>query len=162
MLSVSFIPLILANWRTPLRVRLTAFFLSVILSTLAHAQSAPGNAWDRFHAAIVKADRAAAASLLAADVQIFESGFVERSRDEYLSHHFEEDTKFAIGVSRRVLKRGEQMAENMALIMEETETSGTYEGKPIKLIGTETAVLRQNGENWQIVHIHWSSRKPKQ
>jgi hypothetical protein len=49
----------------------------------------------------------------------------------------------------------------MALILEETESNGIYEGQPIKLIGTETAVLRLNGENWQIVHIHWSSRKPK-
>jgi ketosteroid isomerase-like protein len=145
-----------------LRSRLTAFFLLAILSTFAHAQSGPGNAWDGFHAAIVKADRAAAASVLAADVQIFESGFVEHSRDEYLSHHFEEDAKFAKTVTRKVLKRGEQVAGDMALIMEESETSGNYEGKPIKLIGTETAVLRQHGGNWQIVHIHWSSRKPRQ
>lgn len=141
--------------------RLNAFFLLAILSTLAHAQSAPGNAWDGFHAAIVKSDRAAATSALAADVQIFESGFVERSRDEYLSHHFEEDAKFAKTVTRKVLKHGEQVAGDMALIMEESETSGTYDGKPIRLIGTETAVLRLNGGNWQIVHIHWSSRKPK-
>jgi hypothetical protein len=50
----------------------------------------------------------------------------------------------------------------MALILEETESVGSYEGQPFKLIGTETAVLRLNGGNWQIVHIHWSSRKPKQ
>lgn len=144
-----------------MRSRLTPFLLLAVLSTLAHAQSAPGNVWDGFHAAIVKADRAAAASVLAADVQIFESGFVERSRDEYLSHHFEEDAKFAKGLIRKVNKRGEQVAGNMALIMEETETSGSYEGKPIKLIGTETVVLRLTGDRWQIVHIHWSSRKPK-
>ena len=49
----------------------------------------------------------------------------------------------------------------MALIMEETESNGSYEGQPIKLIGTESAVLRLNGGNWQVVHIHWSSRRPK-
>ncbi len=90
-----------------------------------------------------------------------ESGFVERSRDEYMSHHFDEDAKFAKTVTRKVLKHEEKIAESMALIMEETETSGSYEGKPVKLIGTETAVLRLNAGNWQIVHIHWSSRKPK-
>ena len=144
-----------------MRYRPTAFLIFAILSTLAHAQSAPGSVWDGFHAAIVKADQSAAASALAADVQIFESGFVERSRDEYLSHHFDEDAKFAKGLTRKVNKRGEQVAGNMALIMEESETSGTYEGKPVKLIGTETAVLRLTGDKWQIVHIHWSSRKPK-
>jgi hypothetical protein len=144
-----------------LRYRLTALFLLAILSTLAHAQSAPGNVWDGFHAAIVKADRAAASSALAADVQIYESGFVERSRDEYMSHHFDADAKFAKTVTRKVLKHGEQVAGNMALIMEETETSGSYDGQPVKLIGTETAVLRLTGDKWQIVHIHWSSRKQK-
>jgi len=49
----------------------------------------------------------------------------------------------------------------MALILEETESKGSYEGKPFELIGTETVVLRLNCGNWQIAHIHWSSRKPK-
>jgi hypothetical protein len=53
------------------------------------------------------------------------------------------------------------MAGNMALILEETESNGSDEGQPLKLIGTESAVLRLNGEKWQIVHLHWSSRKPK-
>ena len=130
-------------------------------ATPANAQSGPGNVWDGFHAAIVNADHSGAAAALAPDVQIFESGFVERSRDEYLSHHFDEDAKFAKTTTRKVLKHGEQLAGSMALIMQETETGGSYEGKPIKLIGTETAVLRLTGGNWQIAHIHWSSRKPK-
>lgn len=49
----------------------------------------------------------------------------------------------------------------MALILEETEASGSYESQPVKLVGTETAVLRLEGGNWQVVHMHWSSRKPK-
>ena len=144
-----------------MKTALTTLLVSSILSTAAYAQKSPSNSWDGFHFAIVKADRTAAASVLAAEVQIFESGFVERSRDEYLSNHFESDAKFAKAVTRKVIKRSEQMAGNMAVILEETESSGIYEGKPIKLIGTETAILRLNGENWQIVHIHWSSRKPK-
>ena len=144
-----------------MRSALTVVLLLCALAPSAHAQSGPGNAWDGFHAAIVKADRAAGASVLAADVQIFESGYVERSRDEYMSHHFDADAKFAKSVTRKVQKHAEQVAGTMALIMEETETSGTYEGAPVKLIGTETAVLRLTGGSWQIVHIHWSSRKPK-
>jgi hypothetical protein len=139
----------------------TAFLIISALSTMAHAQTSPSNTWDGFHLAIRGGDRAAATSVLAADVQIFESGFVERSRDEYLSHHFEADAKFSKTVKRRVIKHSEQVEENMALILEETESNGSYEGQAIKLIGTETAVLRLNGGNWQIVHIHWSSRKPK-
>ena len=144
-----------------MKATLAMLLVLSILSTTAHAQKSASNSWDAFHGAIVKADRTAAASILAADVQIFESGFVERSRDEYLSNHFESDAKFAKAVTRRVTKRSEQMAGNMAVILEETESDGSYEGKPIKLIGTETVVLQLDGENWQIVHIHWSSRKPK-
>ena len=135
--------------------------LVLSLCTVAHAQKSPSDSWDGFHLAIVNGDRTAAASILAADVQIFESGFVEHSRDEYLSNHFESDAKFAKTVKRKVTKRSEQMTGNMAVILEESESMGNYQGKPIKLIGTETAILRLNGENWQIVHIHWSSRKPK-
>jgi hypothetical protein len=145
-----------------LRAALSAILLLGILAPSAHAQSGPGNAWDGFHAAIVKADRAAAASALAADVQIFESGYVERSRDEYMSHHFDADAKFAKSVTRKVHKHAEQVTGTMALIMEESETTGAYDGQPIRLIGTETAVLRLTDDKWRVVHIHWSSRKPKQ
>ena len=131
------------------------------LSTLVGAQTGPSGVWENFHLAVANADRATAASVLAADVQIFESGFVERSRDEYLAHHFEADAKFAKAVPRRVTRHSEQVAGNMALVLEETETIGSYEGQPVKLIGTETAVLRLDGGRWRIVHIHWSSRKPK-
>jgi len=144
-----------------LRFRTAVLVLLSLIATLADAQSGPSSVWDGFHGAIVKADRAAAASALADDVQIYESGFVERSRDEYLTQHFGEDAKFAKAVTRKVLKHEETLAGSMALIMEESETSGSYEGKPVKLIGLETAILRLNGGNWQIVHIHWSSRKPK-
>lgn len=144
-----------------MRARLTAFVVLSTLSTVIAAQTGPGDAWEKLHLAIARSDRAVAASALAADVQIFESGFVERSRDEYLSHHFESDARFAKAVPRRVTRRSEQVAGNMALILEETEASGSYDGQPVKLVGTETAVLRLEGGNWQVVHIHWSSRKPK-
>lgn len=141
--------------------RLAAFIAAAVLSTLTYAQGSASDALDRFHRAVVTADRALAESVLAADVQIFESGFVERSRDEYLSHHFEADAKFAKEVTRKVTAHRVETVGNMALAMEETETSGSYDGKPIRLIGTETAVLRLDGGHWKIVHLHWSSRKPK-
>lgn len=151
----------MSNWRFTLKACLPALVVFSFLSTVAFAQTSPSSAWDGFHLAVAKADRDAAASVLATDVQIFESGFVERSRDEYLSHHFDEDAKFEKSVARKVTGHREQVAGDMALIMEETESNGSYEGRQIKLIGTETAVLRLRGGIWQVVHIHWSSRKPK-
>jgi ketosteroid isomerase-like protein len=94
-------------------------------------------------------------------VKVFESGFVERSRDEYLKDHFDVDAKSAKAVTRKVTSHSEKTAGSLAFILEETETHGSDEGRPVKLIGTETAVLRLENGNWRIVHIHWSSRKPK-
>lgn len=144
-----------------MNARLMTLLSLSTLSTLVNAQAGPSDAWETFHRAVTNADRTRAAAVLAADVQIFESGFVERSRDEYLTHHFEADAKFAKAVPRRVTRHSEQAAGNMALVLEETETTGSYEGQPVKLVGTETAVLRLDGGSWRIVHIHWSSRKPK-
>ena len=46
-----------------------------------------------FHSALVSGDQARAAGLLAPDVTIYESGFVERSRAEYVNHHLPEDIR---------------------------------------------------------------------
>jgi hypothetical protein len=34
---------------------------------------------------------------------------------------------------------------------------GTYKGKAVDRLTTETMVLRRVGAAWKIVHIHWSS-----
>lgn len=49
----------------------------------------------------------------------------------------------------------------MAVVIQETETQGTYKGSAVRLIGTETAVLEKKGEGWVVTHFHWSSRKVK-
>ena len=127
---------------------------------LAHASDAKGTL-DAFHAALVAGDRAKALELLSPDVAIYEAGYVERSRDEYASHHLGGDMEFAKTSTRKVLKENEQVIGNTAIIWQETETTGTSRGKPVHAMGTETAVLEQKGDAWAIVHIHWSSRKAK-
>ncbi len=140
-------------------MRLAALVVPFLPAALGHAQSTPNETVENFHRAVAKGDPAAAAAALATNVQIFESGYAERSRDEYLSHHFDADAKFAKTVTRKVVRHDEQLAGDMALVIAETESSGHYEGKPIRLIGLETAVLRLADGQWHIVHIHWSSRK---
>lgn len=144
-----------------MRSAVTAMFALWMLATAAGAQTSPTGAVEGLHRAIATADRAVAAAVLAADVQIFESGAVERSRDEYLAHHFEADAKFAKTVTRKVTRHSEQVTGDVALVLAETETVGTYDGRPVALVGTETAVLRRDGNAWRIVHLHWSSRRPK-
>lgn len=114
-----------------------------------------------FHDALTSGDKTKALALLAPEVAIYEAGYVERSRDEYAHHHLGGDMAFAKTSTRKVLKQTERIEGNIALVMEETETTGTANGKPVHQLGTGTVVLEKKGDGWAIVHVHWSSRKAK-
>ncbi len=143
---------------------------SLVLSILAVAAfgaqasspaATPKETLSAFHEALVAGDKAKALALLSPEIAIYEAGYVERSRDEYASHHLGGDIEFAKTSSRKVLKQTERIDGNTAIILEETETTGTSRGKPVHVFGTGTAVLEKKGGGWSIVHIHWSSRKAK-
>jgi hypothetical protein len=123
--------------------------------------ASPKETVEAFHGALASGDRATAASLLAPGVTIYEAGYVERSRDEYAGHHLGGDIEFAKSSTRKVLKQTERIDGKTAVVWEETETTGSSRGQPVHIFGTGTAVLEKNGENWSIVHVHWSSRKAK-
>lgn len=119
----------------------------------------PSDTVSAFHAAISAGDKTRALAMLSPTITIYESGHVERSRDEYANHHLSADMDFAKGVTRKVLKHTERVDGNIAMVLEETQTSGSFKGKPVQSMGVETAVLEKKGEDWVIVHVHWSSRK---
>ena len=136
-----------------------AFAAASITAAAASAASAPREALAAFHAALVAGDKARVLELMSPNVAIYEAGRVERSRDEYASHHLGGDMEFAKTATRKVLKESERADGNMAVIWQETETSGTSRGKPVHVLGTETALLEKNKGAWRIVHVHWSARK---
>jgi ketosteroid isomerase-like protein len=140
-----------------------ASFLAVALVGVSAASLAasPTETVEAFHEALASGDKAKALSLLSPEVAIYEAGFVERSRDEYAGHHLGGDMEFAKGSTRKVLKQSERIDGNTAIVMEETETTGTSRGKPVHVFGTGTAVLEKREHGWAIVHMHWSSRKAK-
>jgi ketosteroid isomerase-like protein len=129
-------------------------------SCLSYA-SEPQEVLASFHAALASGDTDKASQLLAPDITIYESGFVERSRAEYAGHHLPADSAFAKTSTRKVLRQTERVDGNFAVIWEETETKAKLKGKDVKILGTETAVLQKQGDVWSIVHVHWSSRTPK-
>ncbi len=92
---------------------------------------------------------------------IYESGFAERSRDEYAGHHLGADIGFAKTTTRKVLQHGVKVNGPLAVIWEETETAGTADGKPVRSLSTETTMLEKKGKGWVIMHLHWSSRDVK-
>jgi ketosteroid isomerase-like protein len=112
---------------------------------------------DSFHAALRRGDTAAAAALLTDDALIFEGGGVERSKAEYAAHHLPADAAFSREVTSTATRRSGNAAGNLAWVATEGRTTGTYKGKALKLVTTETVVLRRAGRSWKIVHIHWSS-----
>ncbi len=140
--------------------RYAVILLPLLFSTHALA-AGPLDTVAAFHAALSNGDKGAAAQLLSPDVLIFESGFVERSRDEYARHHLDGDIAFSSKATRKVVRQGEKIDGKYAFVWQETETTASSKGKPAHLFGTETAVLEKNGEQWSIVHVHWSSRKMK-
>ncbi len=109
--------------------------------------------------AINTGDAALAERSMAENITIFEQGYAEQSRAEYLGHHFKEDVVFAKAVPSVVVSTQIKVDGNMALVTALTTTDGFFKDKPIKDTGVSTYVLRLQDERWQIEHIHWSSRK---
>lgn len=136
-------------------------FAAVALFSLNAWAATPSETVAAFHGALHAGDKDKALSLLSAEVLIYESGYVERSRDEYAHHHLAGDIEFAKVTTRSVLKHRERIDGNIATVLEETETTGTVKGKPVHSFGVETAMLEKKGDGWVIVHVHWSSRKAK-
>jgi ketosteroid isomerase-like protein len=113
---------------------------------------------DTFHDALVKGDRQAAQDLLDDQVQIYEQGWVERSKAEYASHHLESDAAFSAATTRTQTARSSMILGDLAYVTSEGTVSGMFKGKTINSISLETMVLRREQGGWRIVHIHWSSR----
>ncbi len=111
---------------------------------------------EAFHNALVSADSAAAAAILADDVLIQEGGHIE-TREEYLGHHLGSDMEFASQVpsEREVLRAVTQ--GDVAWIASSTKMEGEFHGQPILAAGAELMVLSKMNGVWRIRAIHWSS-----
>jgi len=116
---------------------------------------------DRFGAALAKADMKTVESLLDPAVLILESGGAERSRSEYMGHHAGADAAFLAGARTKQVNRTAQVHGIHAWVGSESEITASKGGVPTTLLSTETMILKKVGNDWRIVHIHWSSR-PKQ
>lgn len=116
---------------------------------------------ESFHRALSAGDREAVLAALDPDVVIFEAGGVERSRDEYASHHLAGDLAFAKAVARTTGERRQGASGDTAWVLTRSETAGRFREKDVATRDTETMLLRRSGGTWRIVHVHWSSRAAK-
>ena len=122
------------------------------------AAATPVAVVDAFHAALAKGDTRAALDLLAEDVQIFESGGVERSRAEYANHHLAADAAYSAAVRRTPINRAHGETGTVAWVTSVETVAGTYRGRAINSRGVETMLLRKATGQGRIAHIHWSSK----
>ena len=131
------------------------------LTTVAPSAREAAASIDAFHAALGKGDQVAAAALIAVNALIYESGGVERSKAEYVSHHLPADAAFAKATTRTVLRQVGHASGDFAWIATESTTKGSYRERAINSVSTETMVLRREKGRWRIAHIHWSSANVK-
>ena len=144
-------------------MKIFSFFLILTALSSASYANEPKEVLAAFHAALAAGEQSKAAELLAPDITIYESGYVERSRAEYAEHHLAGDIAFAKTSTSKVLQTKERIEGNLAVIWQETETivKPKSNGKEQRMLGTETSILQKVGDSWNIVHVHWSSRKVK-
>ena len=114
---------------------------------------------DAFHGALAAGNSKAVLALLDDGVQIYEQGWVERSKGEYAAQHLASDMKFTAATAQTQSARTGAAIGELAYISTEGRNTGNFEGKPVDSFTLETMVLRRMPDGWRIVHIHWSSRK---
>ncbi len=121
--------------------------------------AAPTATVEAFQRALAAGDTTSAEALLDPNVQVFESGGIERSRDEYAAQHMQGDAAFLKSATLKLLSRTGDGAGAMAWVASESHITGVAGGQDVDLVSTETMVLKRTALGWRIVHIHWSSRK---
>jgi ketosteroid isomerase-like protein len=135
---------------------LNVFALPALAAPVAPDEAA--NIVSQFHEALKRGDANVAIAQLSADALIYESGYAE-THENYLAHHLQADIEFAKQTTRKVTATTSQCGETLCVLMQESETTGSYKGKLVQSIGVETSVLVRAGDTWKIQHVHWSSRK---
>lgn len=136
-----------------------ALLLAMVVGTPAQAAKTASETLDEFHKALRGNQPDTVLALLAKDAVIYEQGFAEATRDEWVRKQLGPAIAFARDTERRVLSRQTGSARGLVWIASTTRTVIDASGSQVVLEGAETAVLRREGEDWQIVHLHWSAHE---
>lgn len=116
----------------------------------------------RYKSAIERLDATGTAALFAADSAIFETGGVEGTYAQYLDHHLGPELKAFKAFAFSDYKISVRFEGPVALA---TETYNyrieTKSGEVAERRGVATSVLKKVGDQWKILSMHNSARKPK-
>lgn len=144
---------------------IATLLLALPALALAQAPAAPAPAAgkaaeatvDQFRQALTEGYQDKVIELLLPDVLVFETGYAERGRDQYLARHFKDDSAFAAATTRKLLRRESWQEGGVAGVVSLFEIRGAFGDRKVALEQTETAILRQTPEGWRIAHLHWSA-----
>lgn len=144
---------------------LIALGLAPIVATGLHGQehrgadsAAVAAAVHALHAALEQGDSARVVALFAADARILEAGQVE-TRAEYAAHHLASDIAAAQALTGDHVIGQLTIADSVAWVVSKYTSHGTLRGRTVNNEGAELVVLRRAGASWEILAIHWSSRR---
>ncbi len=112
---------------------------------------------DAFHAALSSGQGDKALELLAADAVMLEAGGVE-TRAQYARDHLPLDIEYEKTVTTKRTPIRVVVSGPTAWATSTSETTGTYNGRPVDSVGAEAMVLTRETAGWRIRAIHWSSR----
>ena len=124
----------------------------------ALATDGPAGALNAFRKALGSGDKDAVLAALAADVAIYESGFIEASRDAYASHHMGADMAYIGAIKTTVTRQKVHSMGDMAMVLTESRMTGTYREQTVDRISLETAILHKTADGWKVIHLHWGGR----
>ena len=94
----------------------------------------PAATVDRFFRSLVAGDTHGASALLDPRVLIFESGGVERSREEYAAHHLGSDAEFLKPAKYRLLSRAGDSVGDLAWVATEARLTTRVHDKPVEMV----------------------------
>lgn len=110
-----------------------------------------------FHNALENGDAKRVRELLDDDILIFEGGGVERSADQYSSHHMISDMAFLKAIDIKTLEQQIKINGDSAVAMSRSKMKGNYKDKEIDIESMETMVMNKKNGQWKITHLHWSN-----
>ena len=127
------------------------------LSFAALGADGPAEVVEAYHKALGGSDPQAVLKLMANDADVFEQGFVDPSREDYSKSSLARDMDFAAKTKREVQSQQAGGDDNVAWVETLSRTRGNYEGGAVDLSEAETAILKREGREWKIVHLHRSA-----
>ena len=143
-----------------MRLALAVLLAGYAAAALAQART-PSETVDAFHAALRAKDTAGALSLLDRGLVVYEFGVVDPTVEAYGLRHLPFDMDVAVATQWKLESRraGGEGGERWVLSTYKV-TGKQSNGTPIDQTTLETVILRRSGEQFRIVHFHWSTNDP--